>query len=1202
LWQIEIKGEWFGHSEGSSFYHECRDPITIIFSGTIGMTSNREKVKILIVDDEVVIAADLESRLKKIGYTVCGKATTAQKALELVEQHRPDLVLMDIVIKGDMDGIDTAEIIREKWGLPVVFLTAHADTDRLERAKLTYPFGYLLKPFKDRDLKITLEMALYAATVNGERKRSEDSLRLMEKQLRTIGDSLPGGVLYRIVNMPDGHGYFDYVSTGFSDLFELSVEEASHDITPLYERLHPEDREAALAAQRQCAEGLLPFRHACRFLLPSGRIRWVRWHSSPERTPDNGLIWRGVALDITDHKRMEEALKISEEKYRLLFEHAPSGIYEVDFTTGKFSKVNALMCEQTGYTEAELLAMDTLDILTEESQRHFIERIGKINRGEHVPANPEFCIKNKDGSTRWVQLKAAFVNRDNVITGASVVVHDITERKQMEDALRESEKRFRTIYESAQVGIARVSLDDRILDVNKAYGRILGYSNQELIGCSIFDITHPENLDYNRDLRKRLSRGEIDEIQLELRYMHKSGRTVHCMLCLSLARDENGKPDYTFGNIMDITARIKAEEALRESESRFRSIYESAQVGIVQVTHDSYITGANEAYCRMLGYKEEELIGRCTQDLAHPDDREEILRFRDELIMGKTERVQFEKRYIHKDGHIVYAILNINLVRDKSGKPVCSLGSVLDITERKKAEKIIIESHEKTRSLFNAIGDPVFLHPLIMEGFAPFVDVNDTACRRYGFTREEFLSLTGSDLLPENVKPTYSSRTWREKIADLGHLIHETTHITKHGKAFPVEINVTVVEMNGVPMLLAVVRDITDRKQAEQALRESEERYRIIWENAIEGIAVVQQDGTMIYVNPQAGKEIGYVPGEMLGKSLCQFIYPQEKQDVIDRNKRRLAGENIQSFYPTRMITKDGYMKWINLGGVPINWYGHPATLVFMRDIHEQKIAEEILLRGQRELEQKVKQRTCELEMLNAELQKEVSKRKQRETDLRNLTREMTLMEERQKKKYATELHDNIGQYLVSLNMRIQCIGMNSDDTTLKNGLSELSELVKTIITFTRNLTFEICPPIIFDLGIGSAIELLTDHYDKSYLMNVIYNKRISDDIKLADDCSVFLYRSANELLLNAAKHSRADTVQVHLYEKEGFVVLVVRDDGIGFDWDTDDLEHGMVKKGYGLFGIRERTRDMHGELNVKSLIHGGTSVSIKLPLTHACH
>jgi AmiR/NasT family two-component response regulator len=152
------------------------------------------KARIVICEDEVLIAKDLESRLKKLGYTICGKATSGEKAIELVEQHQPDLVMMDIVIQGDMDGIDAAEIIRDKWGIPIVFLTAYADTDRLERAKLTYPFGYILKPFQDRDLKITVEMALYVAKVDAERRRNEAKLNESEKRFQTILENIPGSV------------------------------------------------------------------------------------------------------------------------------------------------------------------------------------------------------------------------------------------------------------------------------------------------------------------------------------------------------------------------------------------------------------------------------------------------------------------------------------------------------------------------------------------------------------------------------------------------------------------------------------------------------------------------------------------------------------------------------------------------------------------------------------------------------------------------------------------------------------------------------------------------------------------------------------------------------------------------------------------------------------------------------------------------
>jgi signal transduction histidine kinase/AmiR/NasT family two-component response regulator len=272
-------------------------------------SSDANAVKILIVDDEIIIVADLEHRVRAMGYTVCGVAASGRQALEAAFRARPDLVLMDVVLQGEMDGIETAQVIRDTLGIPSVFITAYAGDDRLERAKLAYPFGYILKPFQDRDLRVTIEMALYVARNEAERRRNEASLRFVEKQLRNLGDSLPDGAVYRIVHGPDGHSYFDYTSAGFTGIFELSGEVVAGDAAPLYELLHPEDGVAALEAQKQSGDTLQPFRHECRFILPSGKVRWVRWHSMPEPHPEGGMAWNGVALDITDRRLVEAELE-----------------------------------------------------------------------------------------------------------------------------------------------------------------------------------------------------------------------------------------------------------------------------------------------------------------------------------------------------------------------------------------------------------------------------------------------------------------------------------------------------------------------------------------------------------------------------------------------------------------------------------------------------------------------------------------------------------------------------------------------------------------------------------------------------------------------------------------------------------------------------------------------------------------------------
>ena len=158
--------------------------------------------RILIVEGEVIVARELSASLENLGYKIIGLERSAEKGIALCEQELPDLVLTDIILKGRMDGIEAAEIIRARWGIPVVFLTADADLERLKKAHLIYPFGYLIKPYREQDLKITVEMALYVSEVDAERKKAEESLRSSEEKLSRIFKTIPDPV--SIIRFSDG--------------------------------------------------------------------------------------------------------------------------------------------------------------------------------------------------------------------------------------------------------------------------------------------------------------------------------------------------------------------------------------------------------------------------------------------------------------------------------------------------------------------------------------------------------------------------------------------------------------------------------------------------------------------------------------------------------------------------------------------------------------------------------------------------------------------------------------------------------------------------------------------------------------------------------------------------------------------------------------------------------------------------------------
>jgi CheY-like chemotaxis protein len=153
------------------------------------------EARILIVEDETIIALGIESRLQSLGYEVTSIVDTGEKAIEKAEEDKPDLILMDIRIKGEMDGIDTAEVIRNRFGIPVIFSTAYLDEERIERAKITMPFGYVLKPIQERDLKVTLEMALYVSKVDAKRRKAEETSLLNEEKYRLLFDLSPDGLV-----------------------------------------------------------------------------------------------------------------------------------------------------------------------------------------------------------------------------------------------------------------------------------------------------------------------------------------------------------------------------------------------------------------------------------------------------------------------------------------------------------------------------------------------------------------------------------------------------------------------------------------------------------------------------------------------------------------------------------------------------------------------------------------------------------------------------------------------------------------------------------------------------------------------------------------------------------------------------------------------------------------------------------------------
>jgi PAS domain S-box-containing protein/putative nucleotidyltransferase with HDIG domain len=305
---------------------------------------------------------------------------------------------------------------------------------------------------------------------------------------------------------------------------------------------------------------------------------------------DQACRFRGIMRDVTENKRAEEALRESEKRYRQLVNHAPAGIYEVDFFKRKFVTVNDVMCEYTGYAREELMSLGPLEILDEPSRKTFTERVTRVLSGERVPETVEYKIRRKDGRVLWVVLNVKLVYENGFPKGATVVVHNITERKQAEEALRQSEEKYRLLVDHANDAIF-IAQDGVIKFPNPRTLEILGYSHEELSGISYADLVHPEERHLIEEIGQKIAKGKATSASFSLRVRNRSGNEIWAAISSVPIMWEESPATLNF--VRDITLQKKAEGELNETINKLRKITGATIQAMAQTVEvrDPYTAG-----------------------------------------------------------------------------------------------------------------------------------------------------------------------------------------------------------------------------------------------------------------------------------------------------------------------------------------------------------------------------------------------------------------------------------------------------------------------------------------------------------------------------------------------------------------------------------------------------------------------------------
>ncbi len=322
-------------------------------------------------------------------------------------------------------------------------------------------------------------------------------------------------------------------------------------------------------------------------------------------------------------KRAARELQQSEERFRATFDNSAIGIALVGLD-GFPKMVNPAIVRMTGYSEQELLRMSGLEMSYPADRELAIRPMQELIMGKRKTFQCENRFVRKDGGVYWVQQTVSAVSgSDGNPLYLVVMVEDIDESKKAVLALQELEERFRAMFDSAAIGIGMMDLNRRVIRGNFQARGLLGYSDDELRNLDVMEHTHPDDRAIDRELFSELVSGIRDSYQVEKRYSHKDGHWVWARSTLSAVKDTDGHPMYILALVEDISEHIQTLADLRESEARFRSMFDTASVGITILAPDRHVLAVNPVVVQMSGYTEAEMLNLLGTEITYPDDRDD---------------------------------------------------------------------------------------------------------------------------------------------------------------------------------------------------------------------------------------------------------------------------------------------------------------------------------------------------------------------------------------------------------------------------------------------------------------------------------------------------------------------------------------------------------------------------------------------------
>lgn len=944
-------------------------------------------------------------------------------------------------------------------------------------------------------------------------------------------------------------------------------------------------------------------------------------------------IWndrRVHEMEMRLHERMQartSELELVRIQLRFILDNAPISFAMRSFdnrymlTNSRWEEIMGVSSEEAlGKTPHELFPPDIAKALTQALEQIWEKKAGIL---EEVPMR----LRGQD----YFFMRASFplFDEEGQPYAAIGLITDITERKAVEESLRQAEERFRAIFQTVGVGINLVSPTGHYTGANPAFQRMMGYSEAELVGRHFREITYPPDLVEDERITKQIEQRPNEIAEMEKRYVRADGSLVWARLLISAITYHDGSLATYVTVVEDITARKEAEAQQQRTQAELERLVAERTVELQRVNdelaeaqHLAHVGNWNidlttnelewsaESY-RIFGYEPDSFQGTRQTFLAavHPDDRQLAERVRMEALAGMP--MDYEHRLVRPNGEIRTVHERGYVVRDETGKPTRIFGTVQDITERKRADEEIREINARLSAILEA--SPLGIIAMDVQGVVELW--NPAVEQIYGYPAQEVLGKPVPNLqAPGDTQYPHL----RERILGGEGLVGLEAK-RKRGDGAVIDVSISTAPLhNGNGELagaVVLISDISDRKRTSEALRASEERFSRIfyaspYPTAYGGII----DGVLLDVNDRFAEFFGAAREEMIGRAITDF------GDWFKREDRRaiytaLTKRGKVLDYELALRRKDGTVRDLLMSMYRLDFGGQEVTIGMFTDITERKQAEAEVRRLNQELEARVAERTAHLEQ-------EIAERVRAETEVKALN--VTLAEQAE---HLVEVNQELETftYSVSHDLKAPLRGIDGysrlllEDyadrldaegqyflNTIRGATTQMAQLIDDLLSYSR---LERRTLAVSQVDVGNLVESVlyqmqpAQVYPQTVIEVMVEPTQVSADA----DALALALRNLIDNALKFSATSPAPKVEIEGKSDENSYCLSVRDNGVGFDMHYQERIFEIFQRlhrteeypgtGIGLAMVRKALQRMHGQVRAESQPGHGATFTMEIPI-----